>query len=125
MELLAKQVFGKYPALLLPALAACLLAGCNEHTDKLSDIDNNPSAYANKDVTVTGEVTQVYELPLGIANVAAYRISDGTGQTWVISRAGAPLKGDKVGLKGTVRPEGRVGTEVLTNIIEEKQRKIE
>jgi hypothetical protein len=125
MELLAKQVFGKYPALLLPALAACLLAGCNEHTDKLSDIDNNPSAYANKDVTVAGEVTQVYELPLGIANVAAYRISDGTGQTWVISRAGAPLKGDKVGLKGTVRPEGRVGGEVLTNIIEEKQRKIE
>ncbi len=119
------QTFAKCPALLLPALAACLLAGCNAHTDKLSDIDNNPSAYVNKDVTVAGEVTQVYELPLGIANVAAYRISDGTGQTWVISRAGAPLKGDKVGLKGTVRPEGRVGGEVLTNIIEEKQRKIE
>ncbi len=111
--------------LLLPILAGALLAGCNEHTDKLSDIDNNPSAYVNKDVTVAGEVTQVYELPLGIANVAAYRLSDGTGQTWVISRAGAPLKGDKVGVKGTVRPEGRVGTEVLTNIIEEKQRKIE
>ena len=115
----------KWPLFLMPIFAAALLAGCNEHTDKLSDIDNNPSAYVNKDVTVAGEVTQVYELPLGIANVAAYRLSDGTGQTWVISRAGAPLKGDKVGLKGTVRPEGRVGNEVLTNIIEEKQRKIE
>ena len=125
MRLLVKQTFGKYPLLLMPILAMCLLAGCNEHLDKLSDIDNNPAAYAGKDVTVAGEVTQVYELPLGIANVAAYRISDGTGQTWVISRAGAPLKGDKVGLKGTVRPEGRVGGEVLTNIIEEKQRKIE
>ncbi len=120
-----KKRSAKWPAFLLAALAAGLLAGCNEHTDKLSDIDNNPAAYVNKDVTVAGEVTQVYELPLGIANVAAYRLSDGTGQTWVISRAGAPLKGDKVGLKGTVRPEGRVGNEVLTNIIEEKQRKIE
>ena len=124
MTLFTRRTFAS-PLLLLPALAAFLLAGCNEHTDKLSDIDNNPSAYVNKDVTVAGEVTQVYELPLGIANVAAYRLSDGTGQTWVISRAGAPLKGDKVGLKGTVRPEGRIGSEVLTNIIEEKQRKIE
>ena len=116
--------------LILPAFAACLLAalllaGCNEHTDKLSDITSNPSAYVNKDVTVAGEVTKVYELPLGIADVAAYRITDGTGQAWVLSRAGAPREGDKVGLKGTVRPEGRVGNEVLTNIIEEKQRKIE
>ena len=116
-----------YPWALLAGLglAAGLLAGCNEHTDKLSDIDSNPSAYLNKDVTVAGEVTQVYELPLGIANIAAYRLNDGTGQAWVLSRAGAPREGDKVGLKGTVRPEGRIGGEVLTNVIEEKQRKIE
>ena len=129
MRLLAKQTFGRGSLFVLPALAACLLAallaGCNQHTDKLGDISSNPSAYAGKDVTVAGEVTKVYELPLGIANVAAYRISDGTGQTWVLSRAGAPREGDKVGLKGTVRPEGRVGNEVLTNIIEEKQRRME
>ena len=113
------------PLLAAGLFAAGLLAGCSEHLDKLSDIRSNPSAYINKDVTVAGEVTQVYELPLGIADVAAYRINDGTGQSWVLSRAGAPLKGDKVGVKGTVRPEGRIGGEVLTNIIEEKQRKIE
>ncbi len=108
------------------ALAAAVLAGCNDHgVDKLSSITGNPSAYTNKDVTVAGEVTKVYELPLGIADVAAYRISDGTGQAWVLSRAGAPREGDKVGLKGTVRPEGRIGNEVLTNVIEEKERKIQ
>jgi hypothetical protein len=113
------------PLLAATALAAVLLAGCNEHTDKLSDITSNPSAFVNKDVTVAGEVTKVYELPLGIADVAAYRINDGTGQAWVLSRAGAPREGDKVGLKGTVRPEGRIGSEVLVNVIEEKQRKIQ
>ncbi len=106
-------------------LGGALLAGCNPHTDKLSDISNNPNSFVNKDVTVAGEVTKVYELPLGITNVAAYRVNDGTGQAWVISRAGAPREGDKVGLKGTVRPEGRVGSEVLTNVIIEKQRKVE
>lgn len=106
-------------------LSGALLAGCNQHTDKLSDISSNPNSFVNKEVTVAGEVTKVYELPLGITNIAAYRINDGTGQAWVISRAGAPREGDKVGLKGTVRPEGRVGAEVLTNVIIEKQRKVE
>jgi hypothetical protein len=113
------------PLLAAAALTAVLLAGCNEHTDKLSDIKSNPSAFVNKDVTVAGEVTKVYELPLGIADIAAYQVNDGTGQAWVLSRAGAPREGDKVGLKGTVRPEGRIGNEVLVNVIEEKQRKIQ
>ena len=113
------------PIVAASALAVLVLAGCNEHTDKLGDITSNPSGFANKEVTVAGEVTKVYELPLGIADIAAYRVNDGTGQAWVISRAGAPREGDKVGLKGTVRPEGRIGTEVLTNIIEEKQRKVQ
>ena len=116
----------KYTLWLAAALlGGALLAGCDQHTDKLSDISNNPNSFVNKDVTVAGEVTKVYELPLGITNVAAYRVNDGTGQAWVISRAGAPREGDKVGLKGTVRPEGRVGSEVLTNVIMEKQRKVE
>jgi len=112
-------------ALAAAALAVFILTGCNEHTDKLRDISDNPSAFVNKDVTVAGEVTKVYELPLGIANIAAYRINDGTGQAWVLSRAGAPREGDKVGLKGTVRPEGHIGNEVLANVIEEKERKVQ
>jgi len=111
--------------LFLPLLAAALLAGCDEHMDKLRDITDRPASFANKDVTVAGEVTKVYELPLGIADIAAYRISDGTGQAWVLSRAGAPREGDKVGLKGTVRPEGKIGGETLLNVIVEKERKVQ
>ena len=111
--------------LFLPLLAAALLAGCDEHMDKLRDITDRSASFANKDVTVAGEVTKVYELPLGIADIAAYRISDGTGQAWVLSRAGAPREGDKVGLKGTVRPEGKIGGETLLNVIVEKERKVQ
>ncbi len=121
-----------FPAacVLLALMTALFAAGCNSHTDKISDLLNNPSGFAGKDVTVAGEVTKIYELPLGlsnlgISNLAAYRISDGTGQVWVVSHAGAPVVGDKVGLKGAVRPEGRIGTFPLGTIIEEKGRKVQ
>ena len=44
--------------LAMMALAGGLVAGCNEHTDKIRDITGNPSAFLNKDVTVAGEVTK-------------------------------------------------------------------
>jgi len=126
MNVSRKVNFRRWGAgLFLPLLAAALLAGCDEHMDKLRDITDRPASFANKDVTVAGEVTKVYELPLGIADIAAYRISDGTGQAWVLSRAGAPREGDKVGLKGTVRPEGKIGGETLLNVIVEKERKVQ
>ena len=111
--------------LLLAALGLLVMAGCDEHTDKISDIVSNPSHYAGKSVTVAGEVTQRYELPLGLGNLAAYRISDGTSQIWVLSRAGAPLVGDKVGLKGNVHEEGSFNHIALGSVIEETGRRVQ
>ena len=113
------------PALWILVLALCVLAGCDSaHVDKISDIANNPSAYAHKDVTVAGEVTKVYEVPLGISDLAAYRVNDGSGQIWVLSHTGAPVVGDRVGLRGRVRPEGAFGGTDLGTIIEERQRRV-
>ncbi len=102
--------------------AVLVLAGCNSHTDKIRDIQNNPSGFAHHDVTVAGEVTKVYELPLGITDIAAYRVTDGTGQIWVISHAGAPREGDKVGVKVEVQSEGNIAGTSLGAVIQEKQR---
>lgn len=108
----------------LAALALLILAGCNQHTTSIRDIVSNPEHYAGKDVAIAGEVTQRYELPLGLLNAAAYRVSDGSSQIWVLSRAGAPMPGDKVGLKGVVREDGSIGKMVLGSYIEEQGRKI-
>lgn len=105
-----------------------VMAGCNESHDKISDLVSNPGRYENRDVRVIGEVTQVYELPLGISNLAAYRINDNTGQIWVVSHAGAPLRGDRLGIKGRLEPIGNLNVPVLGNIIgdvvEEQQRRV-
>lgn len=118
----------KLASMLAAALVSVfLIAGCSKHTDKISDINGNPAHYLHHDVTIAGEVTRVYEMPLGISDLAAYRVNDGSGQIWVISHAGAPVIGDKVGLKGTLEPlidlkAGALGN-LGGNVIEEHQRR--
>ena len=112
----------------LAALGAVALAGCDTDHTKIGDIDSNPDHFAGRDVRIGGRVTEVYELPLGIANIAAYRVSDGTGEIWVISHNGAPARGDRVGLKGTARPIDREDApfvhNLLGDVVEEHQRKL-
>jgi hypothetical protein len=113
------------PLAVAMALAATtIIAGCDSHTDKISSIVNSPSNYSGKDVVVAGEVTKVYELPLGITDIAAYRLNDGSGQIWVLTHAGAPREGDKLGVKATVRPEGAIAGTTLGTILDEKNRKL-
>jgi hypothetical protein len=114
-------------AVLALALAAVFIAGCNSNRTKIGDIDSHPDRFAGKDVRIGGEVTDVLELPLGIANISAYRINDDTGQIWVISHNGAPNRGDKVGLKGTAEPIDRDSMpflrDIFGDVIEEHERR--
>jgi len=99
--------------LALCALSSLMvLAGCNEHPDRIRDINNNPDAYAHRDVTIAGEVTDVSpEVPF--LDLAAYRVNDDTGSIWIVSHSGAPLKGDKVGVKGRVEEAFKFGDTAL------------
>ncbi len=105
------------------------IAGCGQHFDKIGDINGNPQKYLHNEVTIRGHVTKVYELPLGITNLAAYRVSDDSGQIWVISHNGAPGDGDRIALKGTVESAGDVELPIVGNIlgpvIHEEQRRAE
>jgi len=91
--------------------------GCGSGRDRISSLVADPTHYLNRDVNLSGEVTEVHELPLGLTNIAAYRLNDGTGQIWVISRAGAPLRGDHVDLKGHVEEMGNLNLPVLGNVL--------
>ena len=118
--------------LIVPVAVAAVftLAGCGPHVDKIGDLNDDPGKYMHHDVTVEGEVTRVYELPLGIANLAAYRINDGSGQIWVVTHNGAPNRGDRLGLRGELEPIADMGMggggvvgNLFGNVIEEHNRK--
>lgn len=98
------------------------MSGCNMHADRIRDVEDNPTAYAGKEVDIAGEVTKVYELPLGITDIAAYRVTDGTGQIWVITKAGAPKEGDRLEVKGSVQAAAVIGATPLGTVLQEKDR---
>lgn len=83
--------------LLLVAAALCLTA-CPSKTN-IAKINADPDRYMNKEVGVTGRVTDSYGVPfVG----GAYEIDDGTGRIWILSERSAPAKGSQVGVKGRV-----------------------
>ena len=82
------------------ALAATLglaLTGCA--TKSINDVLADPSRYANKEVTVKGEVTQ----SVSVLGHGSYKIEDGSGSLWVVSTKGVPRKGARVKVTGKIR----------------------
>lgn len=122
-----KFLRGIVPVVAGTALATALIAGCNTNRTKIGDIDNHPEHFAGREVRIAGQVSRVWEMPLGVANLAAYRLDDGTGQIWVVSHAGAPNRGERVGVKGTAEPVAGDDQPflqgVLGDYIQEQQRK--
>jgi len=86
---------------LLPLLlvaAALSFTACPSKTN-IAKINADPDRYMNKEVGVTGRVTDSYGVPfVG----GAYEIDDGTGRIWILSDRSAPAKGSQVGVKGRV-----------------------
>lgn len=104
---------------LLFVLAGCLGPG---HTP-IGEIVDDPGNYAEKAVSVKGQVTDVMAVPM-LTEWAAYRIENSTGSIWVVTRAGAPPTGETVVVKGRVKVALRLGTKNLgVGIMESKRSK--
>lgn len=98
------------PALLL---AASLLAACMPATP-IGDILAHPRDYADKTVTVEGEVKNVFSLIV----VKYFTLDDGTGSITVITERPLPRKGEKLKVTGTVKEGFSLGDQSLTLIVE-------
>jgi hypothetical protein len=79
-------------------------AGCA--TKSLNDVLADPSRYANRDVTVKGEVTQ----SVSVLGHGSYKIEDGNGSLWVVSTKGVPRKGARVKVTGKIRDVADLGS---------------
>jgi hypothetical protein len=68
---------------------------------KIGDINADPGRFMNKEVAVSGTVTQ----SIGALGKGIYQVDDGTGRLWVLANTrGVPSKGAKVGVKGHIMP---------------------
>ena len=89
------------------------LIGCPQHV-KVSDLERNPGRYANKEVALTGTVTEGF----GFMGEGAFQLDDGTGRIWVLSsNYGVPGKGQRVGIVGNPVGGVSLGTRSFASAI--------
>jgi hypothetical protein len=86
-------------------LASSILSSACAATT-INQILADPSRYRNRDVRVSGSVVDSYSF----ANRGVYKISDESGQLWVMSDRGVPRKGARVVVKGTIRDGFSLGS---------------
>ena len=91
-------------ALALVGALAVLAAGCA--TTNVARLLAEPQRFANKDVGLKGDVTE----SVSLLGHGAYKLDDGTGTIWVVSRHGVPRRGARVSVKGKVRDVVDVST---------------
>jgi hypothetical protein len=73
-----------------------MLAGCPSQVT-VAELQSRPDRYTNKEVVVTGTVTEGF----GLLGQGAYQVDDGTGKIWVLANGfGVPTKGARVGVQG-------------------------
>lgn len=100
------------------ALLGLLAVGCE--SVKISDINRDPGRYAEKEVTISGRVTNSF----GALNEGAFEIDDGTGRMWVLSGGfGVPSKGAEVSVTGRVQSGVTFGERSFGTVLRETQRR--
>lgn len=91
-------------ALALAAVLAVFTAGCA--TTTVARLLAEPQRYANDTVSLQGDVVE----SVSLLGHGAYKLDDGTGSIWVVSRRGVPRRGARVRSKGKIRDVVDVST---------------
>jgi hypothetical protein len=107
----------------IAVLSAVLVAGCAARGVRIAELKDQPDKYERKTISVTGNVTDSYGIPL--VPFQLYKVDDGSGEITVVSRSNrSPSKGARVQVKGKVSEVAVVGGRSIGLHIDEDSRKI-
>ena len=84
-----------------PIVAAVLWAGLSAACagTTVNRILAEPQRYANRDVTLKGDVVR----SASVLGRGAYELDDGTGRIWVVAQHGVPRRGARIRATGEVK----------------------
>lgn len=96
--------FTKAGFLSLILLIAVFAIACPKRVS-IGDIQANPGKYQDKEVGIAGTVQTSYGVSIPLVNQSGgiYKIDDGTGSIWVITKRSVPSKDAQLGIKGKVQ----------------------
>jgi hypothetical protein len=108
----------KGPLFVLLAAFVMAVTACNHimPATNISTIMTNPRDYADKEVTLSGTVTDAYSFVL----VKYFLINDGTGSIPVISQGVLPVKGTSIKVTGTVQEAFSLGDQSMMVLLEKQ-----
>lgn len=89
----------------LIGIVGLLAAACPKRVS-IADIEANPSKYYNKEVAIAGTTQTSFGVAIPIISNGSggiYKIDDGTGSIWVITKRGVPSRGSQLGVKGKIQ----------------------
>ncbi len=104
----------KFLSIILLATIALAPVSCGVGTTKIGDITGHPRDYAGKEVTISGEVTEVFSLII----VRYFTVSDGTGEINIVTDRPLPAKGEKIKVKGLIKEAFSLGTQTTLVLVE-------
>lgn len=87
---------------------------CGVGTTKIGDITGHPRDFAGKEVTISGEVTEVFSVII----VRYFTVRDGTGEINVVTDRPLPAKGEKIKVKGIIKEAFSLGTQTTLVLVE-------
>ena len=100
-------------------LSSLALTACPDHIP-IGKVSHDPGRFFNKEVTVTGRVTNAY----GALGQGVYEIDDGTGRIWVFTeKYGVPSKGEVISVTGRVVPGATYEGRNYATVIRETRRR--
>lgn len=109
--------------LAVAVLSALLISGCAARGVRIAELKDQPTKYDDKTVSITGEVTSSWGIPL--VPFQLYNVDDGSGEITVLSRSGrAPAKGTRVEVKGKINEFAVFGGRSVGLHVQEEDRKI-
>jgi len=81
-----------------------ITAACPKR-ESIASIEANPSKYYNKEVGIAGTVRDSYGLNIPLTQIrgGVYKVDDGTGSIWVVTKDSVPSKGTRIGVKGKIQ----------------------
>lgn len=94
------------------------LSGCSWHTH-ISEINDTPQQYKDKQVSIKGKVVETLSIPF--IQKGLYQMDDGSGKIWIVSQKRVPFRGEKVTVKGEVKTSFTIGTRTFGTVIVEKE----
>jgi hypothetical protein len=104
----------RFHSLILLAIIIIAGASCGIGTTKIGDITGHPRDYAGKEVTVSGEATEVFSFLV----VKYFVLRDATGEITVVTDRPLPAKGEKIKVKGVIKEAFSIGDKTSLVLVE-------